>query len=349
MSTFKHTSSLGQLADPNYFNEVPDIAQQSTNLLISELATMLRIRILEERVGDLAQDGTIKTPVHLAIGQEAAAVGVSRHLRATDRVFSGHRSHSHFLALGGDLDGLIAEILCRESGVAGGRGGSMHLIDSAVGFSGSVPLVGGTIPLGLGAALAAKMDGNGDVGVSWFGDGACEEGILHESLNLAMVLNAPMLFAVENNLYSSHLDIALRQPDDSTARFAQAHRMRHEVVDGNNLVAVAAAAGRLISAARAGEGPGFLEAVTYRWRGHVGPDENIDVGVRRSAEEVTAWKGRDPIGRLRDALINAGSLDTEAFDALKDAEAARVEAAITAALAADFPSADTVLDHVYSY
>lgn len=348
MGRLLHQSSLGRLADPAYFTEPLDITGQSENQLISEIALMLRIRIVEDRIGRLAVDQTVKTPVHLGIGQEAVAVGISRHLRSSDRVFGGHRSHSHYLALGGDLDGLVAEVLCRETGVAGGRGGSMHLIDQSVGFSGSVPLVGATIPLGVGAALAAKMDGTGDIGLSYFGDGACEQGVLHESLNLAMVLHVPMLFVVENNLYSSHLDIALRQPDDQTARYAQAHRMRHEVVDGNDLVAVAAAAERLIGAARSGNGPGFLEAVTYRWRGHVGPDDNIDVGVRRSAEEVAAWRKRDPVTRLLDALIAADVFSMLDFKALEASEAELVEAAVTAALAADFPAPSTVLDHVYS-
>ena len=348
VKTFSHTSSLGNLVDPAYMTEPCNITGHSKKVLTSELSTMLRIRIVEERIGQLAVDHIIKTPIHLGIGQEAVAVGVSRHLRSSDRVFGGHRSHSHYLALEGDLDGLVAEILCRESGVAGGRGGSMHLIDQSVGFSGSVPLVGATIPLGVGAALAAKFDGAGDIGVSYFGDGACEEGVLHESLNLAMVLHLPMLFVAENNLYSSHLDIAQRQPDDKLSRFAEAHRMRHEVVDGNDLVAVAAAAKRLIDPARAGEGPGFLEAITYRWRGHVGPDENIDVGVRRSAEEVAAWRKRDPIARLRDALIESGSFTCADFTALECAETARIEAAISTALLAKFPTANTVLDHVYS-
>ena len=224
----------------------------------------------------------------------------------------------------------------------------MHLIDQSVGFSGSVPLVGATIPLGVGAALAAKFDGTTHLGVSYFGDGACEEGVLHESLNLAMVLHLPMLFVAENNLYSSHLDIALRQPDDKLSRFAEAHRMRHEVVDGNDLAAVAAAAKRLIDLARTGEGPGFLEVITYRWRGHVGPDENIDVGIRRSAKEVTAWRKRDPIARLRDALIETGDFTYENFTALECAEEETVEAAISAALLANFPSKNSVLDHVYS-
>jgi pyruvate dehydrogenase E1 component alpha subunit len=348
MKNFSHMSSLGNLADPACVLGPCNIMGHSKKQLTSDLATMIRIRIVEERIGQLAVDQIIKTPIHLAIGQEAVAVGVSRHLRSSDRVFGGHRSHSHYLALGGNLGGLLAEILCRETGVAGGRGGSMHLIDQSVGFSGSVPLVGATIPLGVGAALAAKFDGAGDIGVSYFGDGACEEGVLHESLNLAMVQHLPILFVAENNLYSSHLDIKLRQPDDKVSRYAEAHRMRQEVVDGNDLTAVISAAKRLIDSARAGEGPGFLEAITYRWRGHVGPDENIDVGVRRSAKEVAAWRGRDPIARLRDALIESGSFSYADFSTIEGTESERIEAAISTALLDNFPTADKILDHVYS-
>ena len=347
-NSFKHISTLGDLAKPDSPFQAPNISGHSEEALRAELSMMVLIRIVEEKIADFSLDGTIKTPIHLGIGQEAIAVGVSRHLRSSDRVFGGHRSHSHYLALGGNLDALVAEIFCRNTGAADGRGGSMHLIDSLVGFSGSVPLVGATIPLGVGAALAAKMDGNGDVAVSYFGDGACEEGVLHESLNLANVLHTPMLFVVENNLYSSHLDIALRQPDDQTARYAKAHHIRHETVDGNDLAAVAAAAGRLISGCRDGQGPGFLEAITYRWRGHVGPDENIDVGVRRSIEEVTAWKKKDPIARLRDVMIQQNMITSENFAEMEQEETDKVNVAITAALASDFPSSETLLDHVYS-
>ncbi|MGR3434176.1 MAG: thiamine pyrophosphate-dependent dehydrogenase E1 component subunit alpha [Shimia sp.] len=356
MTDFTHRGSLGALTDPAAFTGPLDVAGQDPDTLRAELAMLHRIRIVEERIGDLQEQGEIRTPIHLGIGQEAVATGISRHLRATDRVFGGHRSHSHYLALGGDVEALVAEILCRATGAAAGRGGSMHLIGQEVGFSGSVPLVGATVPLGVGAALAAKFDARAgadgapdlDVGVSYFGDGACEEGVVHESLNLAVVLNAPTLFVVENNLYSSHLDIALRQPDDRTARLAEAHRMRTEVVDGNDVVAVAAAAGRLIAAARAGEGPGFLEAVTYRWRGHVGPDANIDVGVRRSAEEVAAWKGRDPVARLVAGLEAAGHLAPGEAGQIEGTERARVEAALAAARAAPRPDPATVTDHVYA-
>ena len=137
------------------------------------------------------------------------------------------------------------------------------------------------------------MDGNGDIGVAYFGDGACEEGVFHESLNLASVMKLPVLFVVENNLYSSHLDISLRQPADKTARFARAHSIKYDVVDGNDIISISNSASKIIEEIRNGKGPGFIEAVTYRWRGHVGPDENIDVGIRRSEIEIKKWKKLD--------------------------------------------------------
>jgi pyruvate dehydrogenase E1 component alpha subunit len=199
----------------------------------------------------------------------------------------------------------------------------------------------------VGAGLAAKLDGSGDVGIAYFGDGACEEGVVHESLNLASVMKLPVLFVVENNLYSSHLDINLRQPSDRVARFGEAHGVATRVVDGNDVIEVARVAGELIERARAGGGPGFIEAVTYRWRGHVGPDENIDVGLRRSSEEVAAWKKRDPIARLEAALETRGVAAAEIEGRLA-AAAAAVTAARARAYDAPWPPASALLDHVYA-
>ncbi len=243
------------------------------------LESMIAIRSAEERLGRMVEDGEIVCPVHLAVGQEAVPVGVSHHLTPDDRIFGAHRSHGHYLALGGDVYRLIAEALGRADGCSGGMGGSMHLYAPEVGFMGSVPIVAATVPVAVGAALAAKKDGNGAVAVSYIGDGAVEEGAVHESLNLASHMKLPVLFVCENNLYASHMDIAQRQPNDRTARFAEAAGIDALVIDGNSVTDVAAAAGHLIAAARRGDGPGYLEAVTYRWRGHVGPDENVDVGL----------------------------------------------------------------------
>lgn len=224
----------------------------------------------------------------------------------------------------------------------------MHLFAPEVGFHGSVPIVGATIPIAAGAGLAAKMDGRGDVAIAYFGDGACEEGVMHETLNMAAVMKLPVVFVVENNLYSSHLDIGLRQPANSVGRFAEANQITVRVVDGNDFVAVAHAAGELIDAARRGEGPGFLEAVTFRWRGHVGPNEDIDVGVQRAPEILEAWKKRDPIARLWQSLKSHRGADPEVFSALEAAVRDQVKAAVESALAAPYPEESALLDFVYA-
>lgn len=226
-------------------------------------------------------------------------------------------------------------------------GGSMHLCARSVGFQGSVPLVGATIPIAVGTALAAQKQGSGDVGVAYFGDGATEEGVLHESMNLASLYRLPVLFVCENNLFSSHLDISLRQPSDRVARFAEAHRVTAFTVDGNDVMAVSKAAQKLLERARGGDGPGFLEAVTYRHRGHVGYMDDIDVGVRRKMDDLSAWKRRDPIGRLAQAMIAA---DLTSVTELKEQEAAlraEVNSACDRALEAPYPPATALLSAVF--
>jgi pyruvate dehydrogenase E1 component alpha subunit len=339
---------LGPLADPQLFNEPLDLGNGATDALLGYYRSMLKIRLAEEVVADLYVAGEVRCPCHLGIGQEAVAVGVSSALRPTDRVYGGHRSHSHYLAVGGNPAAMIAEIFGKGTGASAGMGGSMHLYAPEVGFHGSVPIVGATIPIAAGAALAAKMDGRGDVAVAYFGDGACEEGILHETLNMASVMRLPVLFVAENNLYSSHLDIKLRQPLDSVARFARANGVEAELVDGNDVVEVARAAERLVRASREGRGPGFIEAVTFRWRGHVGPNEDIDVGVRRSPDELAAWKGRDPIGRLRSALINAKRVAPDSFTLIEEEIRTELRDAVEAARAAPYPPEAALLDMVYA-
>jgi pyruvate dehydrogenase E1 component alpha subunit len=243
---------------------------------------------------------------------------------------------------------MVAEIFGKATGSSAGMGGSMHLYAPEVGFHGSVPIVGATIPIAAGAALAAKMDGRGDVAVAYFGDGACEEGVLHETLNMAAVMNLPVLFVAENNLYSSHLDIKLRQPFDSVARFARANGVESELVDGNDVVDVARAADRLVRASREGRGPGFIEAVTFRWRGHVGPNEDVDVGVRRSPDELAAWKGRDPIGRLQSALVESNRVAPDRFEAIEQEIRTELGKAVAAARAAPYPPDAALLDTVYA-
>ncbi len=338
---------LNELADPGFYTDSINICSHSDEEVMLALKQMLLIRQLELVIADLVKNNNAKCPCHLAVGQEAIAVGVAKHLNKTDRVFGTHRSHAHYLALGGDMYALLAEIFGREAGCSGGMGGSMHLIDKENGFLGSVPIVAGTIPLAAGAGLAAKLQKTNDVAVCFFGDGAVEEGVFHETMNLAAIQKLPVLFVCENNLYASHLDIKQRQLSDSTARYAQAHCMDFSVVDGNDVFAVMDTTKKLVDKIRQGNGPAFLEAVTYRWLGHVGANEDIDVGVRRSKEDLIKWKKRDPIKRLVDAMFNSGLIDSDSYQKIEQETQNYIEAELSRASIAPYPSKDKLLYKVY--
>jgi pyruvate dehydrogenase E1 component alpha subunit len=343
-------TDLDSLADPSAaeYLRACQIFDYSPAELRNFLRGMLLVRRVEEQIGSWVERGLARCPCHLGIGQEAIAIGIARALRPGDRLFGNHRSHAHYLAAGGDVFELLAEVLGRDPGCSRGMGGSMHLRSTRTGFYGSVPIVGATIPLAVGAALAAKMDGGDDIAVAFFGDGACEEGVLHESLNLARLYQLPVLFVCENNLYSSHLDIALRQPSDSVARFAHAHRITATVLDGNDVTGVAHSVAPVIEGMRRDRLPAFVEAVTYRWRGHVGPKEDIDVGIRRSVAELNAWKRRDPVDRLQRGLPG-GPTEAAGVRAALDAEvSAEVESGAARALAAPMPAAGALLGRVYA-
>ena len=289
MSFMKHNYNLGDLGDPGSFHENIDISNFNENLFIDALKLMKLIRRSEEILGENVESGLIKCPCHLSIGQEAIPVGISQYLNSNDYVFGNHRSHGHFLALTEDVYGLFSETLGKISGTSKGMGGSMHVIGRDHGFHGSVPIVSATIPVSVGGGLTAKIKQNNSVSVSYFGDGTTEEGTFHESLNLASYYKLPTLFVCENNLFSSHMHINERQPFDSVSRFAEVHNIPSETIDGNNISEVMRVAKKAISSMRNDNGPFFIEAVTYRWRGHVGPDENIDVGLKRK-EDLNLWK-----------------------------------------------------------
>lgn len=344
----KNWRDLGDLANPASFHEPIDIAGCDPVVLQSQLRMLLTIRLAEQHLALMRKDGLIGGPVHLGVGQEAIAVGVSANLRSTDRVFGAHRSHSHVLALGASLHGLFAEVLGKDTGLSRGMGGSMHLWDEPHGFYGSVPIVSGTVPLAVGAALAAKLSGTDDIGVSYLGDGAVEEGAVHESLNLARILKAPTLFVVENNFFSSHMHIRLRQPLEATARFAEAHDMPFDIVDGNDVVAVASAAERLVTHTRSGAGPAFLEAITFRWFGHVDWREDIDVGVDRSTDDLANWRARDPVARLATAMQDAGHWSDDRNAALVSELTSEIDEAWERAMNDPYPGPDALLDRVYA-
>jgi pyruvate dehydrogenase E1 component alpha subunit len=280
----------------------------------------------------------------------AVAAGVGAALERTDYVFGGHRSHGHYLAKGGNLRRMMAEIFCKADGCAGGRGGSMHLIDLSVGMLGAAPIVAGTISLAVGAAYAAAVRGDGRVSVSFFGDGATGEGVLHESLNLAAVQKLPVVFVCENNLYSTHLPIRECRVNPDIHRLAEPLGIWSRRVDGNDALAVHRAARLAVARCRAGKGPAFIEAMTYRMRGHVGPDDNIQ-GARtdiRPAKEIAAWKRRDPIARLKRAILRGRVCTAAQLDAADAELTSTVADAIEAARAASFPRPEELSRHVFS-
>jgi pyruvate dehydrogenase E1 component alpha subunit len=265
--------------------------------LLDLYRTMLRIRTCEERFVDPILKRDVLCPVHLCSGQEAIAAGVCGALEKKDYIFGNHRSHGHYLAKGGDLKAMVAEVFCKDKGCSKGRGGSMHLIDPDAGMIGSAPIVAGTISLALGAALAASIRRDGRVAVSFFGDGATGEGVLSESLNFAGLKKLPILFICENNFYSTHLSIDEIRVNRKIFQLGKPYGVKCFRVDGNDVVKVHEKARHLVELCRQGQGPVLLECVTYRQRGHVGPDDNVQ-GLHtdiRPPAEIFRWLKKDPI------------------------------------------------------
>ena len=331
----------------NFTDPIKDISGFESQELKSLLDSMLMIRLCEEKLAKEKEKGNIIGPVHLGAGQEAIASGVAFNLRKSDRIFGAHRSHSHILSLETNLRSFFAEILGRKTGLSKGMGGSMHLWDKSNGFYGSVPIVAGTVPIALGAGLAAKFDGLGDIAIAYMGDSAVEEGVVHESLNLASLLKIPIIFVVENNMFGSHMHISQRQPLYSAARFAVANGIESRVIDGNNIIEVINTSKELINNARNKNQPGFIEAFTYRWYGHVDWREDIDVGVNRSKEDLLSWKERDPIKRLKESMINKDIIDLNDFKVSQELIFDQIEKSWNLAIEDPYPEASKLIEHVY--
>ena len=337
----------GNALDLNFADVKINLKNESKSVLLTHLKMMIKIRLVEEKIAHMRRDGKVGGPVHLGAGQEAVAVGISAHLKKSDRVFSAHRSHAHLLALGSDIRRLFAELLGKSNGLARGMGGSMHLWDRPNGFYGSVPIVAGTVPLAVGAGLAAKMQGKTDIAVAYFGDGAIEEGVAHESFNLASHFKIPILFICENNFFSSHMHLSQRQPSQLMSRFAHANNIPSEVVDGNNVVEVNKIAQTQIKNIRDGKGPQFLEAVTFRHYGHVDWQEDIDVGVNRSAKDLAQWKKFDPIKRLESAMIDENFINKEEIKNFYFRLMEEIHAAWQLAEKDPYPDSNDLLNFVY--
>ncbi len=254
----------------------------------------LRIRLVEERIVELYPSDTIQSPVHLSIGQEAVAVGLCQAMRRTDLLFCSYRGHAFYLAKGGDLKAMMAELFGKSTGCGGGKAGSMHLAAPEVGLMGASAVVASTIPHAVGAALAAQRRGTDQVTVAAFGDGATDEGVYHESLNFAALRRLPVLFLCENNGLAVHSPATARQVYD-IVEHARVYRLpAHRVEEGYDLLAVHAACARAITEIRNGGGPQLLEIRTFRYSEHVGPGDDYEAGYR-SRRDLDAWRARDPL------------------------------------------------------
>jgi len=323
-----------------------DISKEN---IIKLFKTMLRIRFSEESLVNPIIRGEIKTPVHLYSGEEAIASGLCSVLTKEDYIFGNHRSHGHYLAKGGDLGKMIAEIYGKEAGCSRGRGGSMHLIDPENGVLGIVPIVAGTISLALGAALASKIRKDNRVTVSFFGDGATGEGVLYESLNFAALKKLPIIFACENNLYSTHLPISEIRVNENISETAIPFGIKSLRVDGNNVLDVFEAGKNAVEQCRNGNGPVFIEFLTYRMRGHVGPDDNIQGSHTdiRPKNEIESWKEKDPIKMLEKVIYDRKLCDKNEISLISEEIKNEVEDAMAFALKSKYPDPADLLKYVY--
>ncbi len=261
----------------------------------------LLIRRIEERVIELYPSDKIQSPVHLSIGQEPVAVGLCEPMTARDVLFTTYRGHAYYVAKGGKLPELMAELYGRKGGVSGGKAGSMHLAAPEVGMMGSSAVVASTIPHAVGAALAAKVRGDKQAIITIFGDGAIEEGVYHESLNFASLHKLPVLFVCENNALAVHTPLRERQAFDIVTH-AKAYNINTTVIeDGNDLIKIADTSAKLLESLRSGGGPEWLMIKTYRYKEHVGPGDDFDSGYRSRAE-MEKWLATDPLYRWADLV-----------------------------------------------
>lgn len=313
-------------------------------VLLEALRKMHLIRAFEEKAEDLYALGRIHGTMHLSIGQEASAVGACLALQDDDYILSTHRGHGHCIAKGAEPQLMMAEFFGKEVGYCRGRGGSMHIADVAGGNLGANGIVAGGIPISTGVGLSLQMQGRDQVCLTFFGDGAANEGAFHESLNLASIWSLPVVYVCENNQYAMSMPVTAAFPIEQISKRAVAYDIPGETVDGNNLFAVYTAVRQAVARARAGEGPSLIEAVTYRWRGHSKSDRQR----YRTRAEVKEWQQRDPIARLQKWLVEAGLYEEETVAALAPEAKQMIDESVDFAEAAADPDPATILDGVYA-
>lgn len=336
----------------NSWMKPPEYQQESIDgITLNEAMTLYyhlaRIRAVQLKIEDLYHYDEMKTPVHLCIGQEAIAVGVCSALKKNDYVFSNHRGHGHYLAKGGNLNAMIAELYCRETGCSRGRGGSMHLVDTDVGLPGSSSIVAGGIPLAVGAAFTCSRKKNGFVSTAFFGDGAADEGVLYESINFAVLEKLPVMFVCENNFYAVCSPINNRQANQGIYRRFEGLGLPCYRIDGTDVLAVYKLFRTLVANARSGAGPAFIECIAYRWRGHSGAGPDVKLGYR-DQEELDAWTQNCPVKKFKELLLNNGMIKENDLIDLNAKIDSEVEEAFLFAQESPLPDGNKVTKWLFS-
>jgi pyruvate dehydrogenase E1 component alpha subunit len=305
---------------------------------------MVEIRLFEDKVQELFQQGMIEGTTHLCQGQEAVSVGSVSVLRPDDYLTVTYRGHGHAIARGLEFDALFGEMMGRSTGCCGGVGGSMHFTDFSRGLIGAFAIVGAGLPVAVGAAFSAKLRGEDRVALTFFGDGTTNIGTFHEALNMAAVWKAPVVFIVENNLYGEYSPVRATTPIDDLAERAKSYDIPGVVVDGQDIEAVHAAVETAVVRARTGAGPSLLEMKTYRYRGH----SRTDPAKYRVAGELELWKERDPIELFGAVLEQAGTLDKEPRRRVWTEVQTEIDEAAARAAEAPYPTLEETRNYVYA-
>lgn len=307
------------------------------------LRQMRRIRDFENSVLRLYQEDLVHGSTHLYIGEEAIAVGALTQLREEDYVLSTHRGHGHCIAKGADMKKMLSELLGRQDGYSHGKGGSMHIADFSLNILGANGIVGASLPLALGPAMASSIRKDDRVTVCFFGDGAANQGTFHESINLAALWKLPVVFVCENNQYAVGTRFENSSASSTIAVRARAYEIPGERVDGTDVLAVQAAVGRAVERARGGEGPSIVECFAYRWLGHYAGDP----ATYRSKEEVEEWKKKDPISLYEEYLMRSGLADQEDLDQVKVSVQEEMEEVVAFAKASPLPDPTSLTTNVF--
>ncbi|MBU1006840.1 MAG: thiamine pyrophosphate-dependent dehydrogenase E1 component subunit alpha [Candidatus Omnitrophica bacterium] len=314
---------------------------------LSLFKNMLRIRMVEGKIAELYPEGKMRCPTHLYTGEEAVASGVCENLKPSDYVFSSYRSHGAYLAKGGSIKKLFAELYGKKTGCSRGKGGSMHIVSRQVNFMGTSALVGGVMPIAAGTALASDMKKDKRVSIVFFGDGACEEGIFQETLNFAALKKLPIIFICENNFYATYSHQLTRQARDNIYKRVAIYGIPGVRIDGNNVLEVFRTSKKLINEARRGRGPAFIECRTYRWLEHVGPYFDLEAGYR-TKEEMDKWIDRCPLSSFGKVLLKKKMINPEAINSIKRSIEADLEKAVLFAEKSPFPGCSEIYEGVYN-